>query len=196
MDRWEVLRKSVFKTKTLERQIDAMAQQVRQASGRNFDKWTSVGPHISWQWELDNVKRFLSSRVAWVDAQFPDIPHISIKAGTLNSESQIEIKTTTGLTAYYTLDGSDPRSPGGKPSPEATAYEAPLAMGNKSVIKIRAWDGKTWQGAPHHAPWSAVAQIVLEASSEHEPGKVPVPPKTSSTIFDSRDFQPDTFRHR
>lgn len=43
-------------------------------------------------------------------------------------------------TLYYTLDGSDPRLPGGAVSPSALLYDGPLALLGSATLSARAWD--------------------------------------------------------
>jgi hypothetical protein len=46
---------------------------------------------------------------------------------------------------YYTLDGSDPRLPGGAIRPGAVRYAgAPVPLNQTTVVKARAFDGATW----------------------------------------------------
>ncbi|MBN1670815.1 MAG: lamin tail domain-containing protein [Kiritimatiellae bacterium] len=51
---------------------------------------------------------------------------------------------------YYTLDGSDPRRPGGSRSPDALAYAGSLALSRTTHVKARVWKtNSTW--SPVHA---------------------------------------------
>ena len=62
--------------------------------------------------------------------------------------------TATDGTIYYTVDGTDPRLPGGKLSPAATKFETPIAVNERSKAKARARSG------PLESPeWSALAEF-------------------------------------
>ena len=56
-------------------------------------------------------------------------------------------------TIYYTLDGTDPRLPGGALSPKATAYAQPIPRAAGQVLKARAV-----QGEPGTLEWSALLE--------------------------------------
>ena len=46
---------------------------------------------------------------------------------------------------FYTLDGSDPRQIGGRPSPRARRYTAPISITEPSVVvKARTRRGDEW----------------------------------------------------
>ena len=52
--------------------------------------------------------------------------------------------TASGGTIYYTLDGSDPRLPGGGVSPGALVYSAPIVISENSNLKARALISTNW----------------------------------------------------
>jgi hypothetical protein len=43
---------------------------------------------------------------------------------------------------YYTLDGADPRAPGGQPV--GTLFTGPISITRTTVVKARIWDGQEW----------------------------------------------------
>jgi hypothetical protein len=45
---------------------------------------------------------------------------------------------------YYTLDGTDPRSPGGAISSKARPYQAGIPLKEPVRIYARAWAGNRW----------------------------------------------------
>ena len=64
-------------------------------------------------------------------------PSLNLDGGRVNLEAQ------TG-TIYYTLDGSDPRAPGGAVSATAKEYRAPVAITPDARVTARALSGKRW----------------------------------------------------
>ncbi len=52
--------------------------------------------------------------------------------------------TAPAGTIYYTMDGSDPRQPGGAVSPSAMVYGAPIALASSVEVKARALVGSDW----------------------------------------------------
>ncbi len=63
-------------------------------------------------------------------------------------EVTLDNPTATG-TVYYTLDGTDPRLPGGAVSPSALSYETPIRLNENALIKTRAFADE----------WSALEQV-------------------------------------
>lgn len=53
-----------------------------------------------------------------------------------NTEGQVSLYETTG-TIYYTLDGTDPRLPGGDISPDAVVYDGPITLVEPHVLTAR-----------------------------------------------------------
>ena len=63
-------------------------------------------------------------------------------------------------TVYYTLDGSDPRSPGGAPNPIATTYDgSPFTLQSTAVVKARVLKNGEW------SPLAQAAFLVDEPAS-------------------------------
>jgi hypothetical protein len=60
----------------------------------------------------------------------------------------------TSATVFFTLDGSDPRGPGGKPSPAAQKYEQTLPAASPMKVRARARTGATDSGE-----WSALIEL-------------------------------------
>ena len=50
--------------------------------------------------------------MGWIDSQFPSGVSISPSSSTLTAGAEVALNASGG-TIYYTLDGSDPRLPGG-----------------------------------------------------------------------------------
>ncbi len=64
--------------------------------------------------------------------------------GQLAADDLFSISATSG-TIWYTLDGADPRLPGGAVNTShATAYAAPISFTQSTHVKARALSGSTW----------------------------------------------------
>ena len=111
IDRWTELRRSQFSTAQIDALIDSMAAEIAEAQIRNFNRWPSVGPRFgSFQGDIDHLKDWLTTRSAWVDAQFVRPPVFSPEQGYIEPGSTVSISNPNGTgKIYYTLDGSDPR---------------------------------------------------------------------------------------
>jgi hypothetical protein len=51
-----------------------------------------------------------------------------------------------GVPIYYTLDGTDPRLPGGTVSSAALAYQGPITLNGSTPVMARALQGSEWSG--------------------------------------------------
>ncbi len=114
IDRWYDLRNGgPFGTTQMNATIDAMADEIREAQERNYDRWSSYGPRYgSFQGEIDHLQDWLETRSTWIDNQFVAPPIITPNGGQIASPGTVEIVNPhDNGTIYYTLDGSDPRLP-------------------------------------------------------------------------------------
>lgn len=151
-DRWQELRGSHFATTNLNRLIDQLADEVREAQPRQYARWGFQPRGGSYQSELDHMKDWLSNRVDFIDRQFTPLPRFD-RAALLTLTTPTP---STNLTVYYTLDGSDPRLAGGGVSTNALIYTAPIALATNGHLVARARDSIHRQtgGPPISTPWS------------------------------------------
>ena len=111
IDRWFVLRKGPFSTASLNATIDSMANEIREAQARNYQKWPNQGPRFGgFQGEIDHLKQWLQTRCTWVDSQFVTPPQIVPDGGHVEAGSVVSLVSSyPNGVLFYTLDGSDPR---------------------------------------------------------------------------------------
>ncbi len=130
--------------------IDYFANQVREAAPRDAARWAAAanggndasdtsprsgavtGDGLTYtfptpgtyQGEVDFTKYWFSNRLDFMDSNFLNPPVFSGNGGAITSGYPLTLTSATreaGSTIYYTLDGSDPRLPGGAVSPAALA---------------------------------------------------------------------------
>ena len=93
--------------------------------------------------------------------------------------TNLSISAAAG-SIYYTLDGSDPRLPGGAVAPGALAYAGPLVVVAPTRVRARALDAATWS-ALNDATFDPVPLAVVNE----------VLPDNRSTIADEQgEFEP------
>ncbi|MFZ2147039.1 MAG: CotH kinase family protein, partial [Sedimentisphaerales bacterium] len=123
-DRWFGLRKSLFSTGSLLKDIDDASSLLDEAQVRNFDCWKILGVPLwpnwfiaqTYQEEIDWMKGWLEERLTWMDTQigteFAAAPPVFSRQGGEISAGDTLSMTGLGRSPiiYYTLDGSDPRS--------------------------------------------------------------------------------------
>jgi len=145
IDRWSALREGPFRTANLNTTIDAMANEIREAQARNFQKWSGQGPRFGgFQGEIDHLKTWLQTRCTWIDGQFVAAPQIIPAGGTVQTGSLVRlVNPSASGVLYYTLDGSDPRPAGGAPpvgsgvSGSVRTYTGPFPITGSVRIKAR-----------------------------------------------------------
>lgn len=120
-DRWQELRQNVLSEQNIHDLIDSMAAELDEAQARNFQKWPSVAPAVSYAQEISRLKQWLDTRLVWIDSNFLVPPIFSPPSRQIIPGFQISMNAGTG-TIYYTTDGADPRLPGGGVSPSAIEY--------------------------------------------------------------------------
>ena len=93
--------------------------------------------------EVSYLKEWIRQRVEWIDQEFLLPPSFSMRAGTVNPGAKLELHARQGKI-YYTLDGSDPRAPGGAVSKAAKPYKSSIALEDTATVFCRATDGTRW----------------------------------------------------
>jgi hypothetical protein len=160
IDRWHVLRQGPLSTNALFGMVDTFGAQLREAQPRDLTRWGGQGassvtpragvvtPPSGWpdrsyahtfptpgtfQGELDFQKRWFADRVNFMDTNFLQPPRFSTNSGPVPPGSQLTVTppaTPAGSVVYVTLDGTDPRAPGGAISASA------LQVGPTDVFTI------------------------------------------------------------
>ena len=94
---------------------------------------------------------------------YPDVdaPVFEPWGGTLQGNETISMQVPQGATVYYTVDGSDPRLPGGAINPAAQAYAGPFQPpGPTSLVRARSFDGAEWS-AQEAAGYAVGVKLVI-----------------------------------
>ena len=163
-DLWQDLREDVFSTANIESVINNFARQIdgrdplgandpeigRSPAARNFDKWGQAN-HRN---EVRILKNWLRTRVGWIDRQYTAKPRFSSTAphvppGLVDAGDELSFQASS--VVFYTTDGSDPRAPGGDPSPEALSANAgeSIEIAGTTTVTARARNGvglTSWSG--------------------------------------------------
>jgi hypothetical protein len=179
IDHWQEYRIGTFSTSNVTAVIDQMGAEVAEAMARDIAKWTgfsdprlgrtylrprtgSDGLDGTHQGEINHLKWWWTTRLNWLDTQFVPAPVLSQAGGAISGNIQLSISAPSGDAIYYTLDGSDPRGPGGAISASAVEYTGSIIMSPDSIVCCRAWDGTTWSGvAPDATPWSGLSKGIF-----------------------------------
>ncbi|MGI9241158.1 MAG: CotH kinase family protein, partial [Verrucomicrobiales bacterium] len=155
-DLWQELRRNVFSTANIHAIIDEFAAEIDHQDGaglnpglsnspaeRNFDKW----PGSNHPNEVSTLKNWLQTRSAWIDSQYTSPPSFTVAPGQVSPGTSVSFSGGGGTT-YYTIDGSDPRAPGGNVSASAST-SPPINITETTIVTARSRSGTgltSWSG--------------------------------------------------
>src|SRR2546428_8857384 len=100
------------------------------------------------------MKKWTKGRYIWMDSQFLASPSPSQPGGNVSLGTAVTLLVPQGQI-YYTLDGTDPRLPGGGIASAAQLYTAPVVVNSTARLVARTYLNPTqlW------TPWSATTEI-------------------------------------
>ena len=149
VDRWVDLRKDVFTTNHFNAVLDGFTAEIQEAAVRNFAKWTAVPPMPDFDGEVDSLKDWLTRRISFIDGEMPIVPQYNQDGGTAPPGFVVTLSAPPG-EVYYTIDGSDPRAPGGAPAASASLYTGGVTINSTTRFRARtrntAFTRFTWSG--------------------------------------------------
>ena len=183
-DRWSVLRTNILSATRLLSRIDDMSTMLNEATTR--DLWGKYRSQIVGQYQWPNpdgttadgrdidyvhptnylggtadsiigqMKKFVLGRYLWIDDQFTRQPAISAVGGRVGNGFAFTVTPPVGATLYYTLDGTDPRSPGGAVASGALSNTSPASITVTANTRVfaRAFQPGSWYGT-----WSGPSAV-------------------------------------
>ncbi|PYK02366.1 MAG: hypothetical protein DME23_01735 [Verrucomicrobia bacterium] len=151
IDRWGGLRKDVFATSNLLARVDELAAFLNEAQVRNYQKWRILGTYVwpnwyigkNYQAEINWMKQWIAGRLAWIDTNYTPAPVFSHDGGLIPVGFALSMSAPKGVI-YCTLDGTDPRLPGGGISPRASIYSSSITLSANARVFARARNGTAW----------------------------------------------------
>ncbi|MBN1220208.1 MAG: lamin tail domain-containing protein [Anaerolineae bacterium] len=107
------------------------------------DDWLVLRQEVASQMENNAAKLIALAREA---GYYPplDPPAFSQRSGSISAEFPLALVADPPNTIYYTVDGSDPRLPGGDISRTAQQYRSPFTLSTNTVIKARTYRNGIW----------------------------------------------------
>ena len=151
VDRWGELRTNQFAIVKILARIDELAALLNEAQARNFRRWRVLGRNVwpnafvgqTYSDEVSFLKQWIRQRIEWIDQELMVPPSFSMRGGLINHGAKLELRARQGKV-YYTLDGSDPRAPGGTVSNAAKPYKSSIVLEDTTTVFCRATDGTRW----------------------------------------------------
>ncbi|HTD66093.1 MAG TPA: CotH kinase family protein, partial [Candidatus Limnocylindria bacterium] len=205
-DRWAVLRTDIMNGPRLLGRIDQLAEMLNEAAARDFAKFPRLGQYI-WPnpdggfngdpiptraWDVNyqspgtyagvvaEMKKWVMGRYLWVDSQFARSPSISLADGMVTNGTTVTLSSPDGGTIYYTVNGVDPRAPGGGVAAGALVYSGPITVNANVRIVARTQKPGTFQNT-WSGPTASSLFISLPGLRITEIMYHPAPPPLGST---------------
>jgi hypothetical protein len=156
-------------------QLAAWVEQAIVPESARWGDWSAPGTHTignaDWISERNRIMNSFATRTSELIRSlktaglYPAVngPAFSQQGGTVAPGFSLTMSVAAGQTGviYYTLDGSDPRLPGGGISPTAIRYTGPVPLTRPTTVKARVY------GGPDDVTWSAanVATFAFDLSA-------------------------------
>ncbi len=182
IDRWQQLRRDAFSPASVNALLDSLNADIAADAvvrdvtrwGKGKRSWTSPfdGQNYpaSQDAEIQRMKDWLQQRANFMDSQWVTPVTASRGDGNVPPGTQLtlSVPNPTGVTIYYTLNGSDPRPSGGA-APGAGnvfSYAGPISINSTTRIRARAYKPShtALTGAnnpPLVSRWSGVTSVRL-----------------------------------
>jgi hypothetical protein len=185
IDRYQTLRTTEFSTNAMFAIVDSLTNKLGLAQSREIARWPESQPrsglvvppagwpdrsysHIfptpgTYAGEIAFQKRWLTDRLNFIDTNFLARPTLNLTSGPVTVGQTVTLTPASKPNSrlLYTLNGTDPRLPGGAISPAALSNNGPVTITITSNIQVfaRSWN-PTHQNLtglncpPISSPWS------------------------------------------
>jgi hypothetical protein len=179
IDRYQELRSSVYSSSNVTALIERLGNEIAAAAPREYARWPDTRPSSgtvsgdgwsyafpipgSWAGEMQFVKTWFTNRLTFMDTNFLARPSLSQSGGPVASGTAVTLAPASEPGSYviYTLEGTDPRLPGGGLLTTALSNQGPvtLTITNNIRLAARSWspNHRNLTGAnkpPLSSPWS------------------------------------------
>ena len=146
VDQWTRWRRTGFADAAMEQVIDAQAAEITAAKAMS----QGIPDAEEWAARLTRMKSWVKGRAAFFDNSFVPLPVFFMAgggapAGIVAQGSRVGI-ASTAPEWWVTMDGSDPRLPGGDPSPRAVPAVGSWLIDQDVRLTARSRNGVDWSG--------------------------------------------------
>ena len=196
----------VFTVENALERLEKRVQQIDKAIIAESARWGDQKTHPPmtrdhWLVNVEEVRTWIRQRTPTVISQlrghnwYPSIqpPDLSVTGGKIEPTDTIELSQISGK-AYYTVDGSDPRLPGGAISAQAIEYTSPIQLPkNQTTLKVRALQQGEWSPLRENTYIVGAEPASPETLAITEIHYNPSPPTVAELVqiptLDSSDFE-------
>jgi len=141
-----------------------------------------------WRAEVSHVRSWTDQRMVWIAQALPERASISRPSGPLPLGTEVTLSASGQGQIYYTIDGSDPRAPGGEPSVSASLWDGTpitITMTQKLTVRVLDPDNPNPRdqvlGQPNRYDiWSAPSSAIYEVG----------PSLVSNLVFSEFSYNP------
>lgn len=151
VDRWQSLRRDLFSESNLVALVDSLTATIGpDATARDAARWPiDISEYSGGRTGgVVQMKTWMTNRLRWIDEQLVAPPTVA------SSGTNLTFTAPSGAQLAYTLDGSDPRSLGGRLAPNAVLATAPLTVPNTRNVHVRSYRADR-EGVFPGSPWSS-----------------------------------------
>jgi hypothetical protein len=141
IDRWWDMRRAAMSDAGMEAIIDAQMNDITPEKAL----LNGLPSTSEWTNRLSQMKTWLKDRANWIDSNYLRPPVFNVNGGQVPDGFQVAIHGMNG-TVYFTMDGSDPRAPGGAVASVAQAYQIPFPLFASTTVQARVRNGTNWSG--------------------------------------------------
>jgi hypothetical protein len=161
IDRYQELRKSTYSSSNVTALISQYAAEIDEATTREYARWRGAGSSDTtpnqgtvsadgwtyrfptpgtWAGQVEFIKVWFTNRMTFMDTNFLAPPTFSHPGGQVPFGTTLILTPAqkAGSSVFYTLDGSDPRLPGGAISPAALSSGGPVVLTITSNVLLTA----------------------------------------------------------
>jgi len=178
IDRWWDHRRGAMSNASMDANIDGQMNDISPAKA----VLNGLPSATDWTNRLATMKTWLKTRADWIDSNYIRPPFFNQDGGPVPDGFQITILGTNG-TIYFTIDGSDPRAPGGAVAATAQGFQLPFPITAQTLVQARIRNGANWSGltrAVFYPPQDLSKLVVTEIMFN--------PPDLGVTVGDEFEF--------
>ncbi len=182
-DRWHEHRQGPVSDSNMRSIIDFMAFEIEGSIARDNARWGQASLS-SWRNHINSMKNWLTTRAEWIDGQFAPVPRFNRPPGQISPGFNLTMTSSEG-SIYYTLDGRDPRAPGGGIAPDAVRYTGAVSLnGNARAVARTRVSSSDWS-APNGATYYTELPRLVITELHYHPAD---PPEGSPHSDDDFEF--------
>jgi hypothetical protein len=191
IDRWTAFRAAALSRNRLLGTVDVKVALLGESQARNYQKWPILGSYVWPNWyigqtysdEINFMKGWITNRLTWIDNNYAAPPSFNQNGGPITPGFVLSMGAPIG-PIYYTLDGSDPRRPGGTLLPGSLTYSAPFELHENTRVLARTRTTKGWSALTAATFYIDLPPLLLTEIMYHaaDPGE-------DETGFGDNDFE-------